>query len=285
MRLISTISLITLILANALSQNIKVPTLSPFTEISQEVGLTEISISYSRSSAKGRAIFGELVPYNEVWRTGANASTKLTFTEDVKIGNNPLVAGTYALYTIPGKDNWTIIIHKNTKLRSIAGDAYKQENDAFRFVAEVINNPLKIETFTIHFADITSNTINVAIAWENTMVKFPIEVEVDSKVVAQIAELMDNPDNVKASTYFRAVEYYFHNNKSVEKSEEWILTGLEKSPKNFRYGLLYAKILNGKGDKEKAITTIQEANQWARDANNANYIGQTQLFMDELNGN
>ncbi len=266
-------------------QRIKVPTLSPFTEITQEVGLTKISLSYSRPSAKGRTIFGGLVPYDQIWRTGANASTKLAFTEDVKIGGNPLESGTYALYTIPGKERWTMIIHTNTGHRSIAGDTYKQEEDALRFEVKPVSNPLTVETFTIQFTDITTNGLNVALSWENTIVKFPIEVEVDAKIEQQIAAIMENPEEVSAFNYFRAAEYYLHNKKSLDKAAEWILAGLEKSPKNFRFGLLYAKILHAKGDKQKALETIREANQWAREANNANYIGQTQLFMDEIQGN
>ncbi len=88
--------------------------------------MTTVKLSYSRPSAKGRKIFGGLVPFGEIWRTGANASTKLTFAEDVKIEGNPLKAGTYALYTIPGENEWTIIVHTNTRHRALAGDVYKQ---------------------------------------------------------------------------------------------------------------------------------------------------------------
>ena len=101
-------------------QRLKTPTLSPFSKISQQVGLTEVALQYSRPSAKGRVVFGELVPYDKVWRTGANAATRITFKEVAKIGGKTIQPGEYAIYTIPRKNRWTIIIHANTSLRSIA---------------------------------------------------------------------------------------------------------------------------------------------------------------------
>ena len=112
-------------------QRLNAPTLSPFNSMTQEVGLTKIQLEYSRPSAKGRIVFGKLVPYNKIWRTGANASTKITLLESVKIGSQYIDAGTYAIYTIPRKDFWTVIIHSNTKLRSLAGNAYNAENYVF----------------------------------------------------------------------------------------------------------------------------------------------------------
>ncbi len=261
---------------------LKVPTLSPITEISQEVALTEVKLSYSRPSAKGRKIFGGLVPFGEIWRTGANASTKLTFAEDVKIEGNALKAGTYALYTIPNEKEWTMIIHTNTKHRSIAGDVYKKEEDAFRFTAkpERINN--FVETFTILFTDISTDSCYLTLSWENTSVKFRIEFDVDGNVIKQIAELQKAETGMSDFNYFLAAEYYFHNDKNLDKAIEWIKTAIEKSPKNFRYGLLHAKILHKQGKKDDALKVIAEANAWAKERNNANYIEQTQVFWDSI---
>ena len=260
---------------------LNVPTLSPFAEAKQEIGLTTIELSYSRPSMKGRKIFGDLVPYNQIWRTGANASTKLTFTEDVKVGGNPLPTGTYALYTIPGEAQWTIIIHKNTEMRSIEG-RYKAEDDAFRFEVPVIKNPLSVETFTIVFSDITTNTCALSLCWENVVVKIPIEVEVDAKIEAQMAELLKTPDQIAHATYFRAAEYYLHNEKNLEQALIWIERALEMSENNFRYGLLKSKIQAARGDKAAALETIKLANKWAVVAKNDNYISQTKLFWEQL---
>src|SRR5688572_16402998 len=263
-------------------QELKVPTLSPATEVTQEVGLTQVKLSYSRPSSKGRKVFGDLVPFNEVWRTGANASTKLTFTEDVKIEGNALKAGTYALYTIPGETEWTVIIHTNTKHRSIAGDVYKPAEDAFRFKVKPGRTSNFVETFTIGFSDITTSSCHIYVAWENTRIKFRIDFDVDSQVDKQIAELVASPTGMSHQNYFLAAEYYLHNNKDLSKADGWISAAMEKSPKNARYGLLRAKILAKAGKRDEALKVIADANAWATEAKNANYIEQTQVFWDSI---
>lgn len=263
-------------------QELRVPTLSPITEVTQEVGLTQVKLSYSRPSAKGRKIFGGLVPFNDVWRTGANASTKLTFTEDVKIEGNPLKAGTYALYTIPGEKEWTVIIHTNTRHRSIAGNVYKPEEDAFRFKVTPRRTSNFVETFTIGFGDLASSSCSVVLSWENTEVRFRIDFDVDAQVDKQIADLAATTAGMSHQNLFLAAEYYLHNNKDLAKADAWIVSAIEKSPKNARYGLLRAKILAKSGKRDEALKVIAEANAWATEAKNANYIEQTQEFWDSI---
>lgn len=282
MKLTLSIAVLLLLTQLGLGQELKVPTLSPLTEVTQEVGLTEVKLSYSRPSAKGRKIFGALVPFNEVWRTGANASTKLTFTEDVKIEGNALKAGTYALYSIPGEKEWTMIIHTNIKHRSIAGDVYKPAEDTFRFNVAPRKTPHHVETFTIGFGDITTSSCKVSVAWENTEVKFLVEFDVDARINEQIAALTGSPNGMSHQNYFLAAEYYLHNDKDLAKADEGILKAMEKSAKNTRYGLLRAKILAKAGKTDEALKVIADANAWAREAKNANYIEQTQLFWDSI---
>jgi hypothetical protein len=283
MRSIFLVSLLLFLQVTVFSQDrINVPTLSPQAEITQEVALSEVKLSYARPSAKGRKIFGGLVPFGEVWRTGANASTKLTFKEDVKIAGNPLKAGTYALYTIPGETEWTIIIHSNLTLRALAGDVYKPAQDVFRFKAKPEPTGHFVETFTIEFANISTNSVDVALSWENARVSFPIVFDVDSNVDKQIAELLKDPANAAHSNYFLAAEYYLHNDRDLTKAIDWITTALEKSPRNPRYGLLAAKILFRQDKKTAALSMIAEANVWAKESNNANYVEQTQLFWDSI---
>ena len=274
--------IITLFVLSTLGQELKVPTLSPQAEVTQEVGLTQVKLSYARPSAKERKVFGELVPFGEVWRTGANASTKLTFTEDVKIAGNALKAGTYALYSIPGSNEWTMIIHTNTKHRSLAGDVYKQAEDAFRFKVKPGKTANYLETFTIEFGDFTTSSANLILSWENTQIKFPIEFDVDARVAEQIAKLAAAPAGMAHMNYFLAAEYNLHNDKDLTKADEWILTAIEKSPKNSRYGLLRAKILAKAGKKDQALKVVAEANAWAKEAKNANYVEQTQLSWYSL---
>lgn len=263
-------------------QRLNTPPLSPNSKLSQQIGLTEISIEYARPSAKGRSVFGDLVPFGKIWRTGANASTKITLTEAGKIGGNDLEAGTYALYTIPEKDSWTIIIHSNTKMRSLAGDVYKQADDVFRFKVPSQEVTLSVETFTLQFADLSSNSVNLQLTWANTLINIPIDVEVDQKIAQQMTEFLKTPDTIPHRTYFEAAQYYLNNGKDLNEALSFINAGLEKSPKNFRYGLLKSKIQDRAGDRKAALKTINEANQWAVDAENANYIEQTDLFRQDL---
>ncbi len=264
------------------AQKLKTPTLSPQSKISQEIGLTEVSLEYSRPSAKGRLVFGNLVPYDKIWRTGANASTKIKLLESAHIGGKLIQPGTYALYTIPGKDQWTIIIHSNTKLRSLAGDAYNPEDDVFRFDVKPQTIDHYVETFTMQFSELRTNSFHLQLVWENTLINIPIKVEVDQKIEQQMAEFMKNPDDIPHRTYFEAAQYYINNDKNLIEAINFINTALEKNPENFRYGLLKAKIQDKGGASEAALITINLANDWAKKAKNDNYIEQTELFRQSL---
>ena len=264
------------------SQQLKTPTLSPLSNISQEIGLTEISISYARPSAKGRSIFGSLVPFDKIWRTAANGGTKITLNETSKIGGHSIEPGTYAVFTIPGKEEWTIIIHGNTKLRSLAGGAYQQKDDVFRFqVKSQKINPFT-ETFTIQFADLGSDSCTLQMLWENTLINIPVEVEVRNKIDSQMSVFLDTPEKIPHRTYFEAAQYHLINQKDQSQALEWIDAALEKSPENFRYGLLKSKIQHKKGASKQALLTIEKAIIWAKNAKNTNYMEQTKLFKTSL---
>ena len=262
-------------------QRLKTPTLSPFSKISQQVGLTEVALQYSRPSAKGRVVFGELVPYDKVWRTGANAATRITFKEVAKIGGKTIQPGEYAIYTIPRKNRWTIIIHANTSLRSIAGGAYKPSNDVFRFEIAPKKNTY-VETFTCQFSEVKTNALKLDITWENTLISIPIEVEVDNKIEAQMQLFMKTPEKIPHRTYFEAAQYYSNNGKDLNDALNFIDSALNKSPENFRYGLLKSKILAKMNNYKEALVVVEIANKWAKNKNNANYMEQTRLFWDSL---
>jgi len=279
-----TISFICLLLCFSIckSQRLKTPTLSPFSEISQEIGLTKISLEYSMPSAKGRKVFGNLVPYNVIWRTGANASTKITFTETVKINSKSVTPGSYAIYTIPGEEMWIVIIHANTSLRSLAGNAYNSADDVFRFEAKPIKTTSYIESFTMQFAKLTSNSLELQLVWENTLIAIPIKLEVASQIEQQMTKFMKTPESIPHRTYFEAAQYYSNNGKDLNEALGFIDKALEKSPKNFRYGLLKAKIQAKNNDGKGALITVKIANQWAKNKKNDNYIEQTNLFWQSL---
>lgn len=264
------------------AQSLKVPTLSPRAEISQEVGLTKVQLSYSRPSAKGREVFGNLVPYGEIWRTGANAASTVTFSEDVTVSNQPLAAGTYAIYTIPDRDLWTIIIHKNTSMRSLGGN-YDNANDAMRFGAIASNTLTHTETFTMEISDITTSSFNIRMLWADKLVKIPVKLNVDDQVAAQMQQLTMSSAGVQHMDYFKAAEYNYHNAKDLTEAHAYIVNGLSKSKENPRYGLLKAKIENKMGKVNMARNTLRLANNWARAQNNTNYVDQTLRYAKLMN--
>lgn len=175
------ISLITFLLlcafiTNSFGQD-KKPQASQTATFSQKVGFTDVSIVYSRPSKKGRTIFGELVPYDKLWRTGANLATKITFGDDVKIAGNNLSAGSYALFTIPGKDEWTIIFN-NISDQGGTGK-YDESEDALRVKINSANLSGSVETFTIMIGDVKPSSANINLIWDNTLVSIPLEVSIE----------------------------------------------------------------------------------------------------------
>ncbi|MBS1973958.1 MAG: DUF2911 domain-containing protein, partial [Bacteroidetes bacterium] len=159
------------------AQQIKTPAPSPPQFVKQDFGLSSIELSYSRPGVKGRSVFGDLVPYGKVWRTGANSATTITFGDDVIIGDKKIPAGKYGLLTIPGAQEWTIIITKQLDVTSPA--AYKQDQDVVRLTARADDLPFPIENFTILFSNVTANSCDLQLVWDRTVVSFPIKTEID----------------------------------------------------------------------------------------------------------
>lgn len=185
---------------------IAMPAPSPTATLEQKIGLTDFKVVYSRPSMKGRSIFGDLVPFGEVWRTGANNPSKLTFGDAVKVGGNDLPAGTYALYTIPNENEWTIIISKNIELCGSMG--YTADDDAFRFTVPVQQASPAVETFTIDIANINMSMAHLRLSWENSLVEIPIVAEVDSKVMAQIKEVVIDGKSQNPSILYQAGSFF-----------------------------------------------------------------------------
>ena len=244
---------------------IKMPQASPLEKTSTTVGLTDVNLEYSRPGVKGRdrKIFGGLVPYGEVWRTGANASTKVTFSDSVKIKGQWLPGGTYALYTIPGQDEWTIIFSKNLELWGSTG--YKPENDALRVKVKPTNMSEPAETFTIDFANFSNNGADMNIKWDFTKVTVPIETEVDSKVMAQIKNTMAKPvDN--AGTYYQAANYYYRNGKDKQQALQWVDKAIEKEDRYY-FQYLKALILADQNKPKEAIKAAERSKELAKTEN------------------
>lgn len=242
-------------LSSTNAQTLKTPAPSPLQTIKQNFGIGEVSLEYSRPSVKNRVIFGDVVPYGKIWRTGANASTKITIGEDTKIENTPVPAGTYAIYTIPGADTWEIMLYKDLTL---GGDVanYKKENEVLRITEKVTQLPNKVETFTINFADITYSVCNVEMQWEKTRVAFTISTEVDAKIMKNIETVMAPNDR---RPYYNAASYYYDNNKDMKQALEWVNKATELTPDAYWVWHLKAKIQLKLKDAKGAIETAEKS--------------------------
>ncbi len=209
----------------ALNGQIKHPKASPFSEISQEVGLSKIEIQYSRPATRGRVIFGDLVPYGRIWRVGANASTKITFDTDVRIMGKNLPKGTYALYAFPEEDYWTVVFHTNTKHWGDGRKAYNAKEDALRI--RVLPEKIKTlqENFLISFDAITHNSATMLWLWEYTKIKIPMTVDTDAQMRKEIMKQLE--DEPTAQSYYEAARYFQEQGTDNALALEYLNKALE----------------------------------------------------------
>jgi hypothetical protein len=256
---------------------INVPKPSPLSTLEQKVGLTDVTIAYSRPSKKGRMIFGDLVPYGKMWRTGANASTKITFDQDVKIEGNDVPAGTYALYTIPGEAEWEIILHKNLTYWGTGGKNYKTEEDQLRFKVKPNNAyPVVTETMTINLTNLTNEECVVELLWDKTQVTFKLETEVDALVQAEIDEKMKG---VTKATYYQAARYYLENGKDLNQALEWINLSLVD---NEKYWIVRQKaLILAKLERYEEAIEAAELSKKLAEGYNEGYVKMNQKSIEE----
>ncbi|MBX2891294.1 MAG: DUF2911 domain-containing protein [Saprospiraceae bacterium] len=263
--------------APALAQ-IKTPAASPVCKINQEVGLMKVDVEYSRPSARGRKVFGELVQFGEMWRTGANASTKVTFGEEVSIGGTKVKAGTYALYTIPGEKEWSVIFYKNTNFWGTPGKDYKEEDVAARVSVPVQNLRDAVETFTIGLNNLRNNGADLEIAWEFTKVAVPFTVDTDTKVMADIKNTLDGP---QAGAYYAAARYYYEEKKDMNQALTWVDKSLEKGGEKFWIVRQKALILAELGRFKDAIATAERSTELAKADGNSDYPRMNEKSINE----
>jgi tetratricopeptide (TPR) repeat protein len=258
------------------AQGLKVPAPSPSTTIKQEFALSSVEVSYSRPAVKGRTVFGDLVPYGKVWRTGANAATTITFGEEVTIGGKKVPAGKYGLLTIPGQSEWTIIISKQTDVTSPS--AYKESEDVVRFTAKAEEMPFSVESFMIVFGDVKPTSMTTSIIWDKTVVSFDITAEVDGKIMSQIDQQMksDKPP------YFLAAFYYLENGKDLNKAVQWFDKAIAENPKAFWIYHQKAVAQSKLGKKKDAVTTATKSMELAQEAKNPDYVTLNEKLIASL---
>jgi hypothetical protein len=257
---------------------LKTPAPSPLQTVTQSFGLGEIKIEYSRPSVKGRVIFGDLVPFGTIWRTGANNATKITFGDDITVNNTPVAAGTYALYTIPGQAEWDIMLYKDLEL---GGDVanYKPENELMRFKIKPVKRTDKLETFTIGVNDMTFTTCNINLVWENTRVSIPVISDHDANVMKQIDKAL-SPDDKRP--YFSAANYYYENGKDLNKALEWSTKAAELNPKAYWITHTKAKIQMKLNDYAGAIRTAEVSKATAIAEKDEHYVSLNDKLMVDI---
>jgi len=242
------------------------PAPSPACTLKQRVGLTDIEVVYSRPGMKDRAIFGSLVPYGQVWRTGANAATKITFSTPVKLNGTEIAAGSYSIYTIPGESEWTIIINKNT---GQSGTQYDEKADVARFKATPVTLTKPMETFVIEFTDIRDESARLNLVWEYTLVPIKFEVELTSKLVPQIEAVMAS--DAKSKPYYQAAMFYYDHGQDLSKASKWVDAAIAEREAHYIV-YLKAKILAKLGDKEGAIAAAKRSTELAITAKDTGYV-------------
>lgn len=260
----------------AQAQGIKTPAPSPTQTIKQDFALSSIEVNYSRPNMKGRTVFGDLAPYGKLWRTGANAATKVTFGEDVTVGGVAVKAGTYVLYTVPNKDEWEVIFNKG--LGNWGIDGYKKEEDVARFKVKPVALPSSVETFTIQLGNVTPATADIQVSWEKTQINIPVVADIDAKISKSIETAM----NVDNRPYFQAASYYFETGKDLKQALAWTNKAIENSPKAFWMVHLKAKILAKMGDKTAAVTAANQSIVLAKEAKNDDYVALNEKLIATL---
>ena len=255
---------------------VKFPPGSPNQTIKQEFGLGTIEVTYSRPGAKGRRVFGDLVPYGKLWRTGANAATKLFFSDPVEIIGRKIDSGTYVLYTIPNEEFWEVIINKGIKNEGTEG--YKESEDIVRFKVDPIKTKTKTELFTIQFANIKPESCEIHLAWEKRVVVIPIVISVKEKIRAQIdaAMLTDK------KPYWQAAQFYKEYDLNLNKALENVIKATDTNPKAYWMFLYKAKIQEELGDIKAAISSSKISLDLSTEAKNEYYIKMNEKLLKEL---
>jgi hypothetical protein len=270
-----TIILLTGITLKLNAQPPRIPDASSTQIIMQDFGLGKVTVTYSRPNVKGRVIFGGINPYGQVWRTGANAATTITFSENVIMEGHTVPAGTYSLFTIPEKDEWTVILNKTAK--QWGAYSYKEADDFLRFKVKPEYLAEKRETFTIQFTNVTTKSMDLHIVWDHTAVAIGLHTDDDTQIVANIDALMSGPHK----PYFNAIQYYYENDKDMNKALAWTMEAEQSDPKGPWYKLWEARIRLKMGDKPGAVRAAQDGVNLAKESKDDEYMRLNQAVLDQ----
>ncbi len=258
------------------AQSIPFPQPSPGTNISQNFATSKIELNYSRPSARGRKVFGDVVPFGKFWRTGANSATVITFGEDVTINGTEVKAGKYGLLSFPNATEWIIVLTKDLTVSS--EDAYKQENDVARFTVKTENLNDYVETFTIEFTNMRNDKVDIMLKWENTAVRLSVVSFYDQRLSKQITEIMAKDTR----PYFGAANYYYENNKDLTQALAWVNKSIEANPAAYWVWLLKAKIQKGLKEYNGAMESSNKSMELAKEGGDDAYVRNNEKLQAEI---
>jgi Protein of unknown function (DUF2911) len=255
---------------------VKMPAPSPTQTIKQDFGMGSIEVTYSRPNTKGRKIFGDLVPYNKLWRTGANAATKIVFTDAVELGGKKLDSGTYVLYTIPNMDSWEVIINKG--LSNWGVDGYKESEDVIRFRVEPIKTKPNAETLTMQFTNIKPASCELQIMWAKTTISIPVTTNIKDRLKAQIEAAM----LTDKKPYWQAAQFYKEYDDNLARALDNCNKAVAENDKAFWIWLYKAKIEKEMGDKVAAKVSAQKSLALSKEAQNDDYVKMNEELLRKL---
>lgn len=240
---------------SAIAQELPQP--SPAATVKQTIGLTNVDVNYSRPSAKERAIFGELVPFNEMWRTGANLNTIIEFSTDVNFGGTELKAGKYSLFTIPAKGEWTVVLNSKTDMWGTGN--YSKVNDVLRISTKSMT-VAHTESFTISMENLTANSGDLTLSWEKTKISVSIKVDVQAKALKNIeGAIADASEEDVWKVYRNAANYHYNNKIDLEKGLEYMKKSLGANDDSWYSYWIQAEIMAELGMKKEAVTSAKKA--------------------------
>ncbi len=274
---LTALALTAMLTTSAYAQTLKTPAPSPSQTVTQAFGIGEVKVEYSRPSVKGRTIFGDLVPYGKIWRTGANAATKVTLGDDMKVNGTAVAAGTYALYTMPSATEWDVMLYKDLALGGNV-DEYKSENEVLRFKVKPATMNDKTETFTIAFNNMTSTTCSMDLVWDKTKISIALTSDHDAKVVKNIESAL----SADKRPYFAAANYYYENGKDLTKALEWCNKAIELNPKAFWMTHTKAKIQKDMKDYKGAMASAELSKATATAEKDDSYVALNDKLLAEL---
>lgn len=268
-----------LVLTAFAQAQINMPQPSPTQTIIQNFGMGKVELVYSRPSIKGRTLLQDnsvLAPYGKVWRTGANAATKIVFDQPVSFGGKQLDTGAYAILTIPGKQEWTIML---TKGLDKAATEYTQQDDVARISAKPETRTPPVETFTMNFAELKPESCELHLRWGTTLVKIPITVNLKDKLRTQVEQALQSANE---KPHWQAANFYYEIDKNYTKALENVNAALNENKDAYFMYLLKAKILKELGDKNNAKAAAQQAITTATAAKNDDYVRQANDVIKSL---